>query len=76
MSNHLSGSKRLAVIQRWINGHDDPNWEVFQLAKKGNTLLKREQNLWRNSKKLQKNPKKSRNHKFMKKSPEKLKLQE
>ena len=41
MSNHLSGSKRLAVIQRWINGHDDPNWEVLPTRKEGKYIVKK-----------------------------------
>ena len=41
MSNHLTGSKRLAVIQRWINGHDDPNWEVLPTRKEGKYIVKK-----------------------------------
>ena len=41
MSNHLSGSKRLAVIQRWMNGHDDPNWEVLPTRKEGKYIVKK-----------------------------------
>lgn len=41
MSNHLSGSKRLAVIQRWINGHDDPNWEVLPTRREGKYIVKK-----------------------------------
>ncbi|WP_334097085.1 hypothetical protein [Helicobacter typhlonius] len=40
MSRYLSGSKRLAVIQRWINGHDDPNWEVLPTKKEGKYIVK------------------------------------
>ena len=41
MSSHLTGSKRLAVIQRWINGHDDPDWEVLPTRKEGKYIVKR-----------------------------------
>ncbi len=41
MSKHLTGSKRLAVIQRWINGHDDPDWEVFPTRKEGKYIVKK-----------------------------------
>ena len=40
MSKHLTGSKRLAVIQRWINGHDDPEWEVFPTRTEGKYIVK------------------------------------
>lgn len=41
MSKHLTGSKRLAVIQRWINGHDDPDWEVLPTRKQGKYIVKK-----------------------------------
>ena len=41
MTKHLSGSKRLAVIQRWINGHDDPEWEVLPTRKEGKYIVKK-----------------------------------
>ena len=41
MTKHLSGSKRLAVIQRWINGHDDPDWEVLPTRKEGKYIVKK-----------------------------------
>ncbi len=40
MSKHLTGSKRLAVIQRWINGHDDPEWEVLPTKTEGKYIVK------------------------------------
>ena len=40
MSKHLTGSKRLAVIQRWINGHDDPEWEVLPTRTEGKYIVK------------------------------------
>ena len=40
MSKHLTGSMRLAVIQRWINGHDDPEWEVFPTRTDGKYIVK------------------------------------
>ena len=44
MSNHLSGSKRLAVIQRWLNGRDDPDWEVLPTRKEGKYIVKKREN--------------------------------
>ena len=41
MTKHLTGSKRLAIIQRWINGHDDPNWEVLPTRKEGKYIVKK-----------------------------------
>ena len=41
MSKHLTGSKRLAIIQRWINGHDDPNWEVLPTRREGKYIVKK-----------------------------------
>lgn len=41
MSKHLSGSKRLAVIQRWVNGYDDPEWEVLPTRKEGKYIVKK-----------------------------------
>lgn len=41
MSKHLTGSKRLAIIQRWINGHDDPDWEVLPTRKEGKYIVKK-----------------------------------
>ena len=41
MTKRLTGSKRLAVIQRWINGHDDPDWEVLPTRREGKYIVKR-----------------------------------
>ena len=41
MSKHLTGSKRLAVIQRWINGIDDPEWEVLPTRTEGKYIVKK-----------------------------------
>ena len=40
MSKHLTGSKRLAVIHRWLNGMDDPDWEVLPTKKKDKYIVK------------------------------------
>lgn len=40
MTKHLTGSRRLAIIQRWINGHDDPDWEVLPTRKEGKYIVK------------------------------------
>ena len=40
MSKHLTGSKRLAVIHKWLNGRDDPDWEVLPTKKKDKYIVK------------------------------------
>lgn len=40
MSNTLRGSKRLQVIQRWLQGIDDPQWEVFPTKKEGRYIVR------------------------------------
>lgn len=40
MSSTLRGSKRLQVIQRWLQGIDDPNWEVFPTKKEGKYIVR------------------------------------
>ena len=37
---YLTGSKRLQIIQRWLNGVDDPNFEVFPTKKEGKYIVK------------------------------------
>ena len=37
---YLTGSKRLAIITRWLNGIDDPNFEVFPTRKEGKYIVK------------------------------------
>lgn len=36
----LRGSKRLQVIQRWLQGIDDPQWEVFPTKKEGKYIVR------------------------------------
>lgn len=40
MSSTLRGSKRLQVIQRWLQGIDDPIWEVFPTKKEGKYIVR------------------------------------
>lgn len=40
MSKHLSGSRRLAVIHKWLKGIDDPEWEVLPTKKEGKYIVK------------------------------------
>ena len=37
---YLTGSKRLQVIQRWLNGVDDPEYDVFPTRKEGKYIVK------------------------------------
>lgn len=39
-TKYLTGSKRLQVIQRWLNGIDDPNFDVFPTRKEGKYIVK------------------------------------
>ena len=39
--SYLKGSKRLAVIHRWLNGIDDPNYEVLPTRKEGKYIVKK-----------------------------------
>lgn len=41
MSKHLTGSKRLQVIQNWLNGRDDPDWDVLPTKKENKYIVKR-----------------------------------
>ena len=43
--NYLRGSKRLAVIQNWLNGKEDDEWEVLPTKKDGKYIVKKRQNL-------------------------------
>ena len=40
-TTYLKGSKRLAVIHRWLNGIDDPNYEVLPTRKEGKYIVKK-----------------------------------
>ena len=41
MSKHLTGSKRLQVIQNYLNGRDDPDWDVLPTKKENKYIVKR-----------------------------------
>ena len=41
MTQYLKGSKRLAVIHRWLQGIDDPNYEVLPTRKEGKYIVKK-----------------------------------
>ena len=41
MSKYLTGSKRLQVIQNYLNGRDDPEFEVFPTKKENKYIVKR-----------------------------------
>lgn len=40
MAKNLRGSKRLQVIQNWLNGRDDDEWEVFPCRTEGKYIVK------------------------------------
>ncbi len=41
MTERLKGSKRLQVIQNWLNGKEDPNWEVFPTKNENKFIVKK-----------------------------------
>ena len=41
MSKHLTGSKRLQVIQNYLNGREDPDWDVLPTKKENKYIVKR-----------------------------------
>lgn len=40
MSNHLRGSRRLKVINNWLNGKEDDEWEVFPSRTEGKYIVR------------------------------------
>ncbi|KAK8835814.1 hypothetical protein M9Y10_004650 [Tritrichomonas musculus] len=40
MAKNLRGSKRLQVIQNWLNGKDDDEWEVFPCKTEGKYIVR------------------------------------
>ena len=40
MSKYIKGSKRLAIIQRWLQGHDDENYEVLPTRTEGKYIVR------------------------------------
>ena len=41
MSKYIKGSKRLAIIQRWLQGIDDPEYDVLPTRKEGKYIVKK-----------------------------------
>lgn len=41
MSNYVRGTKRLQIIQRWLQGIDDPFYEVFPTKVEGKYIVKK-----------------------------------
>ena len=41
MSNYIRGLKRQQIIERWIRGQDDPDYEVFPTKKEGRYVVKK-----------------------------------
>lgn len=41
MSKYIKGSKRLAIIQRWLQGIDDPQYDVLPTRKEGKYIVKK-----------------------------------
>ena len=42
---YLRGSKRLSIIQNWLNGKEDDDWEVLPTKKDGKYIVKRRQDV-------------------------------
>ena len=40
MSKHVTGMKRNQIIQRWLQGIDDEEYEVFPTKKQGKYIVK------------------------------------
>ena len=40
-SEYLRGTKRLAIIQKWLNGLEDENYEVLPTRKEGKYIVKK-----------------------------------
>ena len=41
MSNYVRGLKRQQIIERWLRGYDDPEFEVFPTKKEGRYVVKK-----------------------------------
>ena len=41
MSTYVRGTKRLQIIQRWLQGHDDKEYEVFPTKVEGKYIVKK-----------------------------------
>lgn len=46
---YLTGGKRLQIIQRWLSGIDDPDYDVFPTKKEGRYIVKPRKNTEHNS---------------------------
>lgn len=44
-SEYIRGTKRLAIIQKWLNGVEDPNYEVFPTRKEGKYIVKKREKM-------------------------------
>ena len=42
---YLRGSKRLSIIQNWLNGKDDDDWEVLPTKKDGKYIVRERQSM-------------------------------
>lgn len=40
-TKYIRGCKRLQIIQKWLNGHDDPNYEVLPTKTEGKYIVKK-----------------------------------
>lgn len=41
MAQYVKGTKRLAIIKRWLQGIDDPEYDVFPTRKEGRYIVKK-----------------------------------
>ena len=41
MTQYIKGTKRLAIIKRWLQGIDDPEYDVFPTRKEGKYIVKK-----------------------------------
>ena len=48
MSKYIKGSKRLAIIQRWLQGIDDPEYDVLPTRKEGKYIVKKREQTAKN----------------------------
>ena len=48
--SYLRGSKRLVIIQNWLNGKEDDDWEVLPTKKDGKYIVKRRESMSKHAK--------------------------
>ena len=41
MTQYIKGTKRLAIIKRWLQGIDDPEYDVLPTRKEGKYIVKK-----------------------------------